>query len=190
VPPTFWIALGVAGIALILLGFLAVAGSAAAKQDFARVSVLFAKGASPENAAEQLVAEGTDPAQAAKMVTAALRRFTAARIGAMLDEGMSAKDVEKVIVGEGIDEESTRDLIGHTMLTRRFRRRPLVSAMGGLILAIIGVAVMLVGLVLRDGNRTGRFVTFPFAGTLTIGLGMIPLCFGCMALYFLFKRPG
>jgi hypothetical protein len=34
------------------------------------------------------------------------------------------------------------------------------------------------GLVLRDGNLSGRFVTFPFAGGLTITVGIFLLVIG------------
>ena len=42
----------------------------------------------------------------------------------------------------------------------------------------LGVAVAFGGLVLWDGNLSGRFVTFPFAGGLTIMAGVFRLVLG------------
>jgi hypothetical protein len=58
------------------------------------------------------------------------------------------------------------------------QRHPVASVMLGLPLMPLGVAVAFGGLVLRDGNLSGRFVTFPFAGALTIMAGVFLLVIG------------
>ena len=58
------------------------------------------------------------------------------------------------------------------------KRHPVASVMLGLTLMPLGVAVAFGGLVLRDGNLSGRFVTFPFAGAITIMAGVFLLVIG------------
>jgi hypothetical protein len=58
------------------------------------------------------------------------------------------------------------------------RRHPVVSVVLGLVLVPLGAAVTFGGMVLRDGNLSGRFVTFPFAGGFTMMAGVFLLVIG------------
>jgi hypothetical protein len=58
------------------------------------------------------------------------------------------------------------------------QRHPVTSVLLGVPMMAFGVGVSFGGLVLRDGNLSGRFVTFPFAGALTIMAGVFLLVIG------------
>jgi hypothetical protein len=68
------------------------------------------------------------------------------------------------------------------------QRHPIVSVVLGVPLMALGAGVVFAGLILRDGNTSGRFVTFPFAGGLTIVAGAFLLVIGLVLTVVPFLR--
>jgi len=56
--------------------------------------------------------------------------------------------------------------------------RSLGHILGGIVLMVLGAAVVLAGYVLYLGNKGGAFPTFPYAGGITISLGVILVAAG------------
>jgi hypothetical protein len=156
----------------------------------ARVLDWMKEGASPAEAQARLAASGIDAQYAADLVRKTVRRAAFDEANLLFDEGASEDEVVNHLVKGGFDAEAASDIVGAASLSRGLRRWPLLSIAAGLALLILGLAVGLFGLVLRDGNRTGRFVTFPYAGSITITIGTCIAGVGCTILYGRFTRSG
>jgi hypothetical protein len=57
-----------------------------------------------------------------------------------------------------------------------------VSALAGMVLVVLGMAVLIASLILRDGNLTGEMPTFPFAGLLARVVGTLVMVVGMVLL--------
>jgi hypothetical protein len=55
---------------------------------------------------------------------------------------------------------------------------------------VAGCAVLIASLIVRDGNLTGKWVTFPYAGLLTKLVGLFILVMGMTLTVIAFKKPG
>ncbi|GAC1475915.1 MAG: hypothetical protein NVSMB9_29340 [Isosphaeraceae bacterium] len=188
--PSPLIPLAIAGVAFTLLALFWAGNLVLSRRASARIAALFGKGASPAEVARQLAAEGFDLKHAAKLVLKTLRRAEVARASALLEAGASEKDAQGGLMATGADAKVAQDLVAEAVLRRWLRRHPILFGVAGLALFTLGVAVIFGGLILRDGNLSGRFVTFPFAGGLTIMAGTFIVVFGSLPLYFLLKRVG
>ncbi|HEY2154723.1 MAG TPA: hypothetical protein VGH33_03775, partial [Isosphaeraceae bacterium] len=148
----------------------------------------FHKGASPAEAQQMLAAKGIDPQFAANVVRKTIRRSAFAAATAMLADGVAEPEVRADLLKGGLDGETVDDAIGAAALSLKFRRHPILSVVAGLALVVGGAALGFFGFFLRDGNRTGRFVTFPFAGQTAFVAGSCAAGVGCMILWGRFTR--
>lgn len=57
-----------------------------------------------------------------------------------------------------------------------------VRGLAGILLILLGMAVLIASLIIRDGNITGRMPTFPFAGMLTKLVGVMVFAVGMFLL--------
>jgi hypothetical protein len=53
-----------------------------------------------------------------------------------------------------------------------------VQGLAGMILVVAGMAILVASLIIRDGNLTGKMLTFPYAGLLTRVVGTIVMVLG------------
>jgi hypothetical protein len=189
-PVASLIALGVAAVAIALVALFVVGGRKADEQVSTRIVAMLRKGASLAEAQQELAAVGYDPKHIAEVLEKMRYRAALADASALLDLGLSEEEAQKQLMGKGMTAEGANEVIGEARLIRWAHRWPVLKAAGGLLLSAVGIAVCFFGLVLRDGNRTGRFVTFPYAGTLTISVGVCLLAFGCLPLAYVFKKIG
>lgn len=184
--PFFYLAIGL-GSASILAPFL-YAGHTVKKRAMARTLELFSKGSASNDIERQLVAEGCDPQMAATVVRHVSKRIMLAHPLTMLDAGYSQEDILKDLVGRGIDATHAERLIGEAALLHWGRRWRFLLVPAGLIICVLGAGVFLLGLVLREGNRSGKWVTFPFAGALTILTGTGVFVIGVALLSVVFAK--
>jgi hypothetical protein len=171
-----WLQLGLplgGGGILILIALVSVANRRAVKRASARAAEL--RLVSGRQAQQQLVAEGVDPELAAKGIRQASEEAVITSAAEMLSRGASEKEVREFLAARGLDPEAAADVVHDLAHPAWVRRHPVLSVVLGLPVIALGVGMTFAGLVLRDGNRTGRFVTFPFAGGLTImaGIGVL-----------------
>lgn len=150
----------------------------------------FRKGASPDEVRQMLVARGIDAQYAADFVQKTLRRAAFDESKALYDEGASEAEVVNHLIKSGLSPEAAEGAAGAASFSRAMRRWPLLSVVAGVALVGLGAVVAFLGLILRDGNRTGRFVTFPYAGGATIVVGTCVASIGCVILYGRFTRTG
>ncbi len=142
----------------------------------------FRKGASPAEVQQMLAAKGIDPPYATNVVRKTIRRSAFAEATVMLDDGVAEAEVRAHLTKAGLDAEAAGEIVGTAALGRRFRQWPILSVVAGVALVLGGVALGFFGLVLRDGNRSGRFVTFPYSGTTAMVAGCCVAGVGCMIL--------
>jgi hypothetical protein len=133
---------------------------------------------SQRQAQEQLVAEGVDPQVAAKGIREASEEAAVTSAAEMLRRGASEKEVQEFLAARGLDAKAAADVVHDLAHPSWVRRHPILSVILGPLVLALGGGVIFAGLVLRDGNRTGRFVTFPFAGGLTISAGTVVILVG------------
>lgn len=148
------------------------------------------KGATLAEAQATLAARGIDAEYAADLVGKTIRRAAFVEAAAMLGEGATDAEVRDHLVKSGLDREAADEVVGAAVFRQTLRRWPLLSVMAGLTLALGGVALAFFGLILRDGNRTGRWVTFPYAGGTAMVAGVCVAGIGCTILYGRFLRTG
>ncbi len=189
--PFLGIGLFVGGIAL----FFVWATVTVERRMAARAGELLAKGTPSEIVARQLVAEGLDEPTAEKVVRAVLMAQALEQSEGLLDAGVPAESAARKLEASGGDGEIAREAAEQAEAHRMVRRHPILWTLAALACFAVGPAAMFLGLVLRDGNRTGRLATFPFAGTLTMILGGAFTAFGIGVAALLFnawtyKPPG
>ena len=158
------------------------------KRVLARTLELFAKGASSAEIVPHLVAEGFDQATATAVVEKAARRIMLGHPTSMLEAGHSRADILKDMVGRGLDPEQAEELIGEAALLRWAHRWRFLLLPAGLALCLAGAGICFFGLVVRDGNRSGKWVTFPYAGGLTIMAGVFVLAMGITLVGVVFAK--
>jgi hypothetical protein len=182
------IALGVAAIAAAILALFWWVNRTVANRAEIRIGELFSKGAMPEQVVGQLAAEGFDAEHAQRLVLSAVKRSAAVRALEVLGKGATELEVREELESNGLSAELAEEVVGEVMLREKLRRRPLVYGALGLLGVVVGVGVIFAGFVLRAGNQTGRFPTFPFAGGLTMLVGSMILVISILPLAFLLKR--
>jgi hypothetical protein len=79
-------------------------------------------------------------------------------------------------------------VVGEASFFRWCHRWSIPIGAAGLLLFAAGIALIFTGMILRDGNLSGRFVTFPFAGGLTIAVGIAVLSIGAVFLAGVFRK--
>lgn len=155
-----------------LLGWLFVAIQRAKKQTLARAEQLLRLGATPKQAQQQLADEGHDLEDAAEMVRKAVAK--------------SLRDAAAAAVARSGSETPSLD-------ARRLpwgRRHPVLCFFLGVPLVFLGCGVLIASLIVRDGNLTGKFVTFPFAGAVTRMLGIFIFVIGLTLVVVPFTKWG
>jgi hypothetical protein len=175
--------LAAAGVA-----FFVVCGQILKKQMTARAVELLGKGASPTQATQQLIHERFDPSLSAQIVEKAIHRAEIDHATALLQNGASVDEAQNKLMATGMTPQKAKDVVGEAAFFRWCHRWSIPIGVAGLFLVASGVALIFTGLILRDGNRTGRFVTFPYAGGLTIAVGIAVLSIGCVLLVGVFKK--
>jgi hypothetical protein len=175
--------LAAAGVA-----FFVVCGQILKKQMTARAVELLGKGASPTQATQQLIHERFDPSLSAQIVEKAIHRAEIDHATALLERGASVDEAQNELMATGMTPQKAKDVAGEAAFFRWCHRWSIPIGGAGLFLVASAVALIFTGLILRDGNRTGRFVTFPYAGGLTIAVGIAVLSIGCVLLVGVFKK--
>jgi len=184
--PLPFLAIGLVAASIVAL--FAYSAHATRKRASARAHELFLKGAAAAEIVPVLVAEGCPSETAAGVVEATFRRILLAHPTTMLEAGHARADILKDMVGRGIDATHAEEIIGEAATRLWCRRWWFFLVPAGIALCVAGAALAFFGLVLRDGNRTGKWVTFPFAGGVTITAGASVLVMGVVTLAMAFGK--
>jgi cytochrome c-type biogenesis protein CcmH/NrfF len=136
-------------------------------------------GAAAEQVEAELVESHGDAAVAAKLIAEALRRIKIEDAASRMEQGTTAEELRQELVSRGMEAEKAEEVVGAASFLRFCRQHPVVSMGLGVVLPLLGAVLVIGGILLWLGNKSGRFVTFPFSGHITIGLGLTILGLGC-----------
>ena len=176
--------------AAAVVALFVLAGRTVKKRTEARIFELFAKGASSTEIVPQLVAEGIDQASATDLVGRVVRSIALAHPTGMLVAGHSKAEILKDLIGRGVDPTIAKENIDEAATLLWFRRWWFLLLPAGLGLVIAGGGLAFLGLVLRDGNQTGKWVTFPFAGGIAMTAGACLAVVGLTTVALVFGKTG
>jgi hypothetical protein len=155
----------------------------------ARADELLRQGASPEQAVELLAAEGDDREAAAKGVRRAVEESILDAAADVIANGGTEAEAAELLTSHGASPTAAADHARDLAYPPWSRRYPVLCIVLGVPLFLLGLATVIASLVIRDGNLTGRFVTFPFAGALTKMVGTFILLLGGTLAALPFFRP-
>ena len=184
------IALSVALVAAAIVGFFAYAGRTLKKRTTTRIFELLAKGASSTDIVPQLISEGLDQESAVNIVERVVKKILLVHPTEMLQAGHSKADILKDLIGQGLNETLAMENIDEAATLLWFRRWWFLLLPTGIALVIAGAGVAFFGMILRDGNRTGKWVTFPFAGGITMTAGACVAVIGITMIAMVFGKTG
>jgi hypothetical protein len=153
----------------------------------ARALELLHKGASPVEAFGQLVAERNDEQMSREVVLKILEQATLGEAASLLHSGASQREAVRKLIARGMDHETATAQVGEAALRIWCHRWRYLAAPGSIVLLLVGGVVILLGLALVQGNRSGEMVTFPYAGGITTLLGAILAASGIAMMSSLFK---
>jgi hypothetical protein len=156
--PITWLQLGALlfGVAvLVLVVLLTLACRRAIKAAWTRASELLQHGSSLAGIQHQLVAEGFDPQDAAKVVRwlrqdrdRAVQEAFAAGAAELLDQGTSQEEAQQELVARGMNANAAAEMV-HDEADRLWQRKhPLLGGLWGVGL---GLAVVAVGIGITAG---------------------------------------
>lgn len=127
---------------------------------------------------QHLQRAGLQDAQALKIVEFAQQRIHIKEALNLLTQGITVEEARSHLIGTGLQTLLVDEVIDVAVFRKFCVDRPVIRMMLGIVLPLVGLAVMVIGLLLWLGNKSGGFVTFPFAGQLVMGIGVVILTFG------------
>jgi hypothetical protein len=155
-----------------LIVFLLVADKRKDGHLSTRAAELIRGGASPQEARQQLVAEGVSPTTAKTRIKRAAVQAIVASTTELLDKGTPEKEIEEQLnaskLGNELGPEAVAKVIQFVAHPHWARQQPLLGLCLGIGVMVLSLPVLFAGLYIHEGNKTGKHTTFPFAGTLTL----------------------
>jgi hypothetical protein len=143
-----------------------------------RAKELLRGGVTSEETTQQLLGEGLTAEQAAAVVALAQRRLLVDEAVEWFLAGKTEDEVLPALEAKGLDQDTALQITGTASFTAFCRRHPWLTPVLGVTFVLVGLAVMGGGIFLWMGNRSGKFVTFPFAGQLVMIVGLMLFAFG------------
>lgn len=138
--------------------------------------------ATPTQILPQLKNQGLDDGQAGKILALAQRRLQVQEALQWLQQGKTEDEAKAQLLSTGMQPDQADDVLGSALFHHFCLKRPVLSMLLGIILPLLGLACITGGLFLWIGNKSGRFVTFPYAGQLVIGVGVTMFAMGAKVL--------
>src|SRR5438105_8941154 len=192
-----WLPYAFVGGGLTVLGLITwfvVAVRRADRRVAERVRTILEQGESPQQALDQLIADRVDPKQATSAVNRMVRRMGKESLIALtmeaLNQGTPEAEICERLTAKGLRPDTAANLVEELAHPPFVRRHPILSVSLGVPIMIGGCAVIIGSLIVRDGNLTGKWVTFPYAGLVTKLVGIFILTIGGVLTILPFKKPG
>jgi hypothetical protein len=192
-----WLPIAFTAGGLLVLGLITALVVAVRKADRRiadHVRDILQRGSTPQQALNQLAAEGVDPKQATSVVKRLVRTMQKEtwinQTLEMLHAGMPEEQIREALAAKGLKSEKAADLVQELAHPPWVQRHPIISAAIGVPIMIAGCAVLVASLIIRDGNLTGKWVTFPYAGLVTKLVGLFIFIIGLVLTLLPFKKPG
>jgi hypothetical protein len=177
-----------------LITALVVAVRKADRRIADHVRNILQRGSTTQQALNQLAAEGVDPKQAINVVKRLVRTMQKEawinQTLEMLNAGTPEEQIREALAAKGLKSETAEALVQELGHPPWIQRHPIASAAIGIPIMIAGCAVLVASLIVRDGNLTGKWVTFPYAGLVTKLVGVFIFVIGLVLTVLPFKKPG
>ncbi|MFT3878623.1 MAG: hypothetical protein QM703_03065 [Gemmatales bacterium] len=171
--------LGGFGILVLgLIGFAWLQNERLKKKLISEAREMLRGGTSKEITHQYLMSQNLEAPQAGKIIELAQQRSFVADALELLNQGKTHDEIKTVLKAQGAKPEPTDEAIGSAVFHKFCQDKPIISMLLGIVLPLVGLAVMAGGLFLWFGNKSGRFVTFPYAGHFVIAIGFVILACG------------
>lgn len=125
-----------------------------------------------------LISKKLEAPQATKIIELAQQRIYVVDALELLNQGKPQDEVKAMLTAQGAKTEPADEAIVSAVFHKFCQDKPIISMLLGIVLPLVGLAVMAGGLFLWFGNKTGQFVTFPYAGHFVIAIGFVILACG------------
>ena len=180
--------LGGFGILVLgLVGFAWYQNERLKKKFIEQARQAIADGEAASYVENQLTGQGLERAQAARIIELAQKRVHVLTALELLQQGMSEEVVKERLLERGIHGELADEIIGSAQFTKFCVERPVTASTLGIVLPLLGIALIAAGLFLWYGNKSGLFVTFPYAGHFVIVIGVTLFAGGAAMLVRVMK---
>jgi hypothetical protein len=145
------------------------------------VSRLAESGATPAEIQQKLIEKGVAPRDAARLMdrlaVAQVKRDIRVRASNLLDQGVPPDQVHSGLVQEAFDpaivaEQTNAVITERALADREWKEDP------RRLWLLLGAALIVVGVGVYLGNKTGAFPTVPFAGGILMGVGAVVSAMG------------
>ncbi len=169
------------GVGILILGLVGVVylQNERLKQRLVGQAIeLLRQGGSPEGAQLQLNAPDLSAEQAVQVIRLAQHKLRIEEADQKLQQGATEDQVRNDFISRGVGAEAADEALGAAAFHRFCRERPGLSMGLGIVLPLVGLGLMVAGLLLWLGNKSGRFVPFPFSGHIVLGIGLMVTYFG------------
>ena len=170
--------LGGFGILVLgLIGFAYLQNESLKKKLIMQAKEMLREGTSLEATHSSLMSQKLEAPQAAKIIEHALQRIYVEDALELLNQGKTQDEAKTHLVSRGAIREPADEAVSTAVFHKFCQDRPVVSMLLGIVLPLVGLAVMAGGLFLWYGNK-GAFVTFPYSGHFVIAIGVVILALG------------
>lgn len=171
--------LGGFGILVLgLIGFAWLQNERLKKKLISEAGEMLRDGTSKQTTHQHLMSQKLEAPQADKIIELAQQRIFVASALELLNQGKTHDEIKAVLTAQGAKAEPADEAIGSAAFHKFCQDKPIISMLLGIVLPLVGLAVMAGGLFLWFGNKSGRFVTFPYAGHFVIAIGFVILACG------------
>jgi low affinity Fe/Cu permease len=164
-------------LVLSLIGLAYLQNERLKKKLIMQAKEMLREGTSLEATHATLVNQKLEASQAAKIIEYAQQGIYVEDALEQLNLGKTQDEVKTHMVSRGALPEPADEAVSTAVFHKFCQDRPVVSMLLGIVLPLIGLAVMAGGLFLWYGNK-GRFVTFPYSGHFVIAIGVVIVVLG------------
>jgi len=173
--PLYLVGFGI--LVLGLIGFAYFQNEGLKKKLILQTKEMLRNGSNVEAVHQHLINQKLEPPQAAKIIDLALERIYVEDALGLLNQGKTEDEAKTLLVKAGAKPTSADEAVGTAQFHKFCQDRPVVSMLLGIVLPLVGLAVIAAGLFLWYGNK-GAFVTFPYSGHFVIVIGVVILALG------------
>jgi hypothetical protein len=150
-------------------------------QVYAYVTRLAESGATPDEIRQNLIEKGVDEREASRLAdriaASEAKKKIRARAISLLDQGVTPDQIQPQLGQEGFAQALVAEEV-NSLLTTRAREEAERREDPRRLWRMLGAALVVAGVALYIGNRTGAFPTFPYAGGILMGFGSLVSAMG------------
>jgi hypothetical protein len=148
---------------------------------YAYVSRLAESGATPDEIRQKLIEKGVDAQEARRradrLAASEAKKQIRARAISLLAQGVTSDQIQAQLGQQGFAQALVAEEV-NALLTERAREEAERREDPRRLWRLLGAALLVAGVALYIGNKTGAFPTFPYAGGILMGVGALVSAMG------------